>query len=288
MSINIDFFGVIEPKITLGSVLGIIEGTPISDRTRRIGKEFASINHLYLDAGYWFGTIVKIRMHEIPKRANLAGVVDDFVLAADEGVGEESSFIYDPRTRVIAMQYNHYGMKSGSFRDYISGFAADINDQFELSPVLTIDALARMAHQNIIKRLEVKFAVPTNNNAFINSDDSTQSMINILRATNGGKIAFELQSDSIERNSSLNTRPVQRIIQTLLSNRDQVSVLKIYGKEDEGGRVLPIDLLHDRMVEINLFNANRQNPLTKELMYNFLHIAYNNRQQEILAQFLRE
>jgi len=286
MSINIDFFGIIEPEITLESVFETIQNTPIPDRTKRIGKEYASINHLFLDAGYWLGTIVKIRMNEIPKRANLNGEVDDFVLAENEGVGEEASFIYDPRTRVIAMQYNHYGTKSGAFREYISKFLVDNPNQFELSPVLTRDALARMAHQNFIKRIEFKFAVPTNTNIFVNPDDSTQALINILRATNGGKISLELQSDSLERNSSLNTNPIRRIIQTLLSNREQVSVLKIYGKEEEDERVLPIDLLHDRMVEVNLFNANRQNPLTKELMYNFLLTAYNNRRQEILAQFL--
>lgn len=286
MSINIDFFGVIEPEITLESVLGIIESTSIPERTKRVGKEYASINHLFLDAGYWFGTILKIRMYELPKRANLDGVVDDFILADNEGVGEEASFIYDPRTKVIAIQYNHYGTKSGALREYISRFLGNNNNQFELSPVLTRDALVRMHHQNIIKRLEVKFAVPTNTNAFANPDDSTQALINIMRATNGGKIKFELQPDNLEHNSSLSTNRVRRIIQTLLSNREQVSVLKLYGKEDEDGRVLPIDLLHDRMVEVNLFNANRFNPLTRDLMYNFLHTAYNNKRQEILAQFL--
>ncbi|WP_018132706.1 DUF6731 family protein [Effusibacillus pohliae] len=286
MAINIDFYQVQEQTgTTLQSVFEAIAKTDPLQRTRKAGNEYASIVELIKDGDVWLGTIVKIRMNQIPRKASLSGVVEDFDLKDDEGVGEEVSFLYDPapKIRALVLQYNHYGVRAGSFREYVSHFME--NAIFDLYPILTTDALVRMSKKKIIKKIEVQFAAPKNSNIFADADTNTKSLIDILHSMAGGKIYMEVSADK-GKDESLSFKPIQRIIQTMLGHREEVQILKLHGKETENESTKPIDLLHDRMVETIAFRQTRQNPLTREQMYSFLKEAYNRRRGEINQQFL--
>ncbi|KUO95644.1 DUF6731 family protein [Ferroacidibacillus organovorans] len=284
MTITIDFYRVDEPSsASLDFVFQQISSTPVEERTRKVWKEYGNVNEIELRDGIWFGTITKIRMNAIPQKARLDGSVEDFSLAEDEGVGERSSFLYDPsqNSKTLVMQYNHYGIKSGALREYLSNFIQ--RAEFELPPYLTTDALQRMTRQNIIRTLQVSFAAPSNVQIFDNSDEATSAMIKFLRELDGGKANIEIKAERA-RGETLLPRGIRRLIESMLANREYVSALRVTGREQDESPLLPIDLLHDRMIETNPFNPTRRNRLFPKQMYIFLEDAYNKRRAEIQAQ----
>jgi hypothetical protein len=100
------------------------------------------------------GEMVRIRMDMLPRKASLAGDLDDLDLDADEGLGEESAFLYDPRMRVLLIQRNRTGVSASSLAWYFKE-KGNLGDPINLEPVLQRGVMQKLARMQAVRRLDI-------------------------------------------------------------------------------------------------------------------------------------
>jgi hypothetical protein len=65
------------------------------------------------------GNMMRIRMDEIPSLASVDGDIAPITFDDDEGLGEETAFLYQIPTRVLMLQRNKFGVSASSFTKYL-------------------------------------------------------------------------------------------------------------------------------------------------------------------------
>jgi hypothetical protein len=100
VQVNIDFYRVEMPDgctTTFESVVDSVHDSP-DDPTRNVDIRGHPVRLQVAHFGteYVEGDMLLIQMHALPPKANLAGEVESLQLASDEGLGNETAFLYHP------------------------------------------------------------------------------------------------------------------------------------------------------------------------------------------------
>src|SRR5580704_9270886 len=98
----------------------LVEESPRDDgRNLEIGPDPARLQ----ESGIWNhcheGEMVRIRMDMLPRKASLDGALEDLDFEDDEGLGEETAFLYHPPTQVLALQRNRSGVSASGLAWYV-------------------------------------------------------------------------------------------------------------------------------------------------------------------------
>ena len=81
----------------------------------------------------------------------------DFAIGPDGGFGEQTCAIWHRRSGYMAVQYNHYGVRSGAIKAYFSHFLAHDNNTVPMVPVLREDTYKRLIESDLSIRLTCGF-----------------------------------------------------------------------------------------------------------------------------------
>jgi hypothetical protein len=100
---------------TFEQLIEQVDATPPDDnRNLEVGTNPARLQV----SGVWNqcreGEMVRIRMDTLPRKASLDGALEDLDFGDDEGLGEETAFLYHPPTRILAIQRNRTGVSASS------------------------------------------------------------------------------------------------------------------------------------------------------------------------------
>lgn len=164
----------------------------------------------------------------------------DFDLGQDAGFGEQTAAILSPG-RYMAVQYNHYGVRSSAIGTYLSHFLR--NGAFvNLKPVLTDDAFARLQRSSVQTRLEFAF----------NASEITESMASqvgiaqalaLRSATGAGHINISLSLGEGRRGG-----PLRDVVPAIsrINGQPGVTALKVAMKENIDAKTEVLDLLKQR------------------------------------------
>jgi Family of unknown function (DUF6731) len=92
-------------------ILEIGRGLP-DDESRTIDRPDGPVRLQFArkSVNCWQGELIRIRLGEEPKRANLKGRVVPIIFDEDEGLGEETAFLYDPELQMIAYHEHRGGV----------------------------------------------------------------------------------------------------------------------------------------------------------------------------------
>lgn len=104
------------------------------------------------------GTLWRVREAELPSKLK-SGSVSSLGIAADEDLGEATSFAYMPSKAVAVVQYNHNGPRHSVVREIL--YNAGVSAPLVMSPVLKSDALKRMQKAKLVRRVEFALAKPS-------------------------------------------------------------------------------------------------------------------------------
>jgi hypothetical protein len=102
----------------LAQLLERIHGDAIADRLRTVGHQEVRVETIAAprsrgnNTPYWLLDFTKIRFEHGPGKASREDPIESFELDADQGFGEETAVLYDPRRQAMLIQYNHYGARS--------------------------------------------------------------------------------------------------------------------------------------------------------------------------------
>jgi len=230
----------------------------------------------------WIGDMVKIRLNDIPPKTKMSGRQIDIDLDEDEGLGEETAFLYDQDVRVLVLQRNYTAVTAAGFTSYFKYFGNV--KKLNLLPVVKPEAYQRMEKMNIVRRFEIDFAGLQNLSIAKGSGKGANAMVDLANETDSPyqKVILSMgnQKGTIAR--------IRSFVEEVLSLfKENVKKIKITGKEFIDGETEIIDLLEDRMVDIEELDLPRgDHDLARKIRKQALYRAWNNRIPELEMMFL--
>jgi hypothetical protein len=193
--------------------------------------------------------MTKIRMDEVPLVAGLDGDSREIELDDDEGIGEESAYLYHKDLGLLVAQRNRYGVSPSVFASYIQR-KLDLEGPVAFDPVLTPNAYQRLQTMPVMRKFEIKLAGVNNPEMMVGADESLGYAMNRLAEYEAPNayITFSMG----HQHGSLN---VQRILDAARSwlnlsdqNPNRVTALRVSGQDpDNEGEM--IDLIADRFMD---------------------------------------
>ena len=198
-----------------------------------------------------YGLVVKIRMRDVPVLARLDGYVGDLPLRPDEGVGEETSFLYSARHNILAMQRNGHGTRASTFLAYLEYITRV--EPLELQAVLGEDAMRTLRRMTVIRRFEVRLANRESPEDLRGRGLSIDRMIDLLSHFAAARIDVSLGMTGEPRFKTMNIGNVLDAALSLLRLRSEddrrVTRLRVLGKSEENEPLEVLDLIENRMRE---------------------------------------
>lgn len=236
------------------------------------------------DEEFCSGNIVRIRMDGFPQKINIhRGGMEGLGLNEDDGLGEETAFLFHKPTQTLLLQYNRFGVTATQFETY---FPAVLNKRalVNLTTIITNEAYQSFEKKHFrSKKLEIAVAPLRNSTLFEDSGDSTAKAIKRQAELLGAPQLNLIVSVGHEHKRGLNRENLSHFINTLLSIRsadqDSVSVLRILGANDidedlHSKRNVLIDFITDRLFD-------RQECILTERVF-----AYNNRKEALYNSWM--
>ncbi|MFO1159323.1 MAG: DUF6731 family protein [Reyranellaceae bacterium] len=265
----------VEPRgeARLGDVLTHIESLSLRRRLQTVSGTPMRLESVNRSGRFWLLDFALIRPNG-PGRAASSAPIVDFDLNADEGFGEETAALYDPRSNYMSLQYNHFGPRQARIEAYLNRFASALDDDheeselgFDLDPVLTADAADRLSHMQIVKSIEATIHVPGIAARPESRRRSLSSLLEVPVVGHAQTVSIQVSAGR-RRHQSLSIPQVRRAISELLGMRDDVRTLSIVAKESEDGPREPIDFLEARLemdIELRAIDRGRRYPLEERI-----------------------
>jgi hypothetical protein len=158
---------------TFEQVLAAVQRMPLEGRSflgeAEMRLELAEERH-----GVWFADFAAPRRGHGPGRMGRQNPLEEIELAEGFKFGEDTGIAYDPATRYLAVQYNHYGPRAGGIQQYLASADLQLGGipaapkgtpqldlcGFRIGMVLKADAYARLRRWGIYKSVEIDVTLP--------------------------------------------------------------------------------------------------------------------------------
>lgn len=128
------------------------------DETRTIDRPDGPIRLQFArrSVNVWQNELIRIRIGEDPKKANTKGKVEPIPFEPDEGLGEETAFVYDPELQMVAYHEHRGGVSLTNAARYFKAVGGVRSVEFQ--PVLKPEVLERVNRMGQVKEFIVHLA----------------------------------------------------------------------------------------------------------------------------------
>lgn len=254
--INIDYYAVvIEDGGSFTQILERINSMPNDQRrnfeiygefpTRLSRLEECKIG----DVSILLGEVVKIQMNGLPMKARTTGETSEIDFADNEGVGQETWFLYDPDGGYLLLQRNRNGITAGAFETYFSSFLR--SGGVKLEALISATAMERLRASSRISTFDVAVRpVLTSKDDLAQVSKAVGGAIAALDDVGGNVVAFQVGVGKGGQGKSLSLSGVINNVRKLLkrsADHGDVKKLKVVAEYDEEIGLDPIDFLRDRL-----------------------------------------
>lgn len=276
------YFRTEEEVGTLVDILETILAKPINQRNITISsypfriENFAKQN--VAGENVYEGDFIKVRMENLPVIASKDEGVEDIGLSDDEGIGEETAFLYAPRPKILILQRNRAGTSYTRAADYFNHFGGGTNI-IGFSVMMNRNALQRLRRARAFRSISFSIAPTCSAEELQGSGASLDHAISAMDGLGGEKMSLNV-SLKPHGEGSLIKQEVKSAITKLLAFRDRsrsnVSSIKLRAEEDDGVSV--IDFIKDRLIFSDDVTIDRdERHLSYTTRRNFLRQAWLSR-----------
>jgi len=292
---KIDYYQVELPKDETKTFETLIKSVADSadDRTRNEKYNHVPfrLQEAHESGSLWIGNMVKIRMDGIPPKTKLTGEQEDIDLDDDEGLGEETAFLYDPKTKILVTQRNRFAVSTSAFARYwVLRCGIDV---LSLNPVLRSDAMKRMEQMRVHRKLEVSVAGLNNMQIFQNQGKGVGALVDLSTEFKAPIVSIAV---SMGHNKGTLAKvkdyadKLMKAVNTSTSSRNQkksgaVTKILVSGKEGDDEPTEVVDLLEDRMMDIVKVDMSRDHNAFRQTRQDALQQAFNDRKVELEQMF---
>ena len=292
-TVNIDFYRVVMPEnaeTTFDALLNRIEQIPLQNdaRTQEITGDPVRLQELHHHGGYLEGDMVRTRMDTLPRRSNVeTGQLALLDLDDDEGLGEETAFLYDPATHCLTIQRNRFAVSASALATYCTEIGA-FESAISLEPIISGDAIARLQEFDRVNRLTIKVAGLAGGRVLRETpyslghiaafaDDYAGPIVNI-------DVSMGHQRGSLARDR---VRGVVEWLRRQIRDREvDVRRIEVSGSSS-GDETQVLDLLESRIVEHRTVEISRNRIVTYTARRNAVRAAWDAQRERIRAILAR-
>jgi hypothetical protein len=287
--IKMDFYQVVLPDGTSSpfeTILQQVDGSA-KDATRNVDVRGAPIRlqHASHNKGHWEGEMLRIRMSSLPVKAKLTGSVSQLNFDADEGIGEETAFLYHPAWQVLLLQRNQYGVAASSLARYFED-RANLPEPIVLAPILGSDAVARLGQMTSFRTLSLRVAPLGNPDTLKTQGHGLGGMIDLLKEVDAPQVTVSLEMG--RQRGSLSVKGVVRMASDLLRRSvgdGIIEKIEISGRTEEEAEMQVFDLLQLRMQEVENVAPNRDRRIAYPTRRQVLRMAWERRREELRRMY---
>jgi hypothetical protein len=243
---------------------------PLDQRLRQISQHEIRLEEIYAphtkqnSSSFWLMDFTIFRFEHGPGKASRKQPIEGFDLQNDEGFGEETAVLFDPKTGYLVVQYNHHGARVGSIAAYLSDFRSGQGDAYEFNPKLDESAETKYAQKTIFKKVNFKIAPLHISPALRQGDVSLSRALEVSAPFDAQHCEITISSGK-SPNSFLTFSTVNRIVDALkrLVQEDEkiainspnapraVETFKVHGKNSVDDVTEEIDMLLPK-VSVNI------------------------------------
>lgn len=194
-----------------------------------------------------------------PGKMSRALELSPISLEDGENFGEDTVMVFDPVTRYAALQYNHYGPRSGAIEKYIYSFDlslggivtpqgghAENHCGHRFAIVVQGNARAKVENFGVIRRMEFSISVPGVTAADRARGRSLSSVLN-EPLPGGVEVVTLTLSANGERRSRLELRAARQWINDALGLDGALIEAKVRGRVDDDHPIEAVDLIEGRL-----------------------------------------
>jgi len=288
IQVKFDFFRVMMPSDTSVTFAEIIEKVSDSknDESRNVDvrgfpirlQESSSSKNVHE------GDLLRIQMSSLPSKAKLSGKINDLELDNDEGLGNESAFLYDSRTQVVVLQRNRMGPSASALALYFqdkSGVQPII-----LQPVLQRNAMSRLAKLKEVQKIEINFAGITNPAFYKNARLGVTEFLDLMERFQAPCASMTLSMGRDD--GSLFLKEISKLARSVVkwpAGTEQVTKMEISGVTDDDEKDV-FDLLRYRMIEVGTVEESRHRRVSYKKRGAELRRAWERRRADLDAMFV--
>jgi hypothetical protein len=286
--IKIDFYRIAAPdesQAPFESLLQYVNQLNDDDETRTVDIRDAPVrmHQASKEGEFWEGNFIRIRMTGVPVKASRKGSVSSFLLEDHEGMGEQTAFLYHPKTQVLILQTNQSGVSAASFAKYFEVICR-LGQPIFIDLVLQPDAVQRLATMRSVRKFQVRTTGLDTMQLFQGADYGVNEMAQLSEAFRAPAMEITL---SVERDKekSLLSESVKNVANWLsrmsIHHQEQVKKIRISGSTEEDELVV-IDLLQDRMREQVEIQIGKGRDLSYKKRQEAIRKAWERRKNELL------
>ena len=236
---------------------------------------------------FWAGDMIRIRMNDIPTKASLDGDTEPVSLEDDEGIGEETAFLYHVPSKILMIQRNKSGVSASALAIYFREIS-QLGCPIYLEPILAGDALRRIQKMRVIRKFEIKAAGLDRMDIF-KSDNAAVNEILDLRGTYNAPNVHLALSVGNRKDTFLKAKEVINTALGLVKlsgdPESQVKTIKISGAVDDDDETEVIDLFEYYVKEEINIKSNNSRSLSYQERSNALKDAWVKRADELSKMF---
>lgn len=275
--LKFDFYQVVMPeeeRSPFESILKVVNDLDGTARTYDNGEYHVRLVGLVQRPGYFLGDIARIRMNDIPDKMKLSGEREIIELDDDQGLGEITSFIYNPALRALAFMRNRLAVTATGFANYFQNLGR-IQGVLFLQHLLEVDAYQRLTRMNIVHKVEIAFAAPGNGAIFDNLGLRPQTIADLINVAPKVKMDFTISMDR-ERNLTLPLQSIRNLVGIFTGEySEQVTKLVVSGKENPEQRLDAVDMLEEIMTDkVPVTIRRNQRAITDQQRHHAIEQSY--------------
>lgn len=205
-------------------------------------------------SSYWLFDFTRLRFEHGPGKASRTQEIEGFELGSEEGFGEETAALYDPKTGYILIQYNHFGVRAGSIQHYFSFFNTNAARSYEFRVKLDNSSELKLAQKQILTKIHFKVAAANMTSQQRHAGVSLGRALDLSDSLNGQSIEVVVSAGR-GLNSMLASNKVRNLIDTLrtlvtqgtVGTEPVVEKFEVVGKATVDDRAEAIDMLTPKL-----------------------------------------
>ena len=279
-----DFYSLSSNKLDLFSMSaeeafkGIISGELQPSYTN-----YGSIREIFglkfrPDTNSYAGQVRKIRQANLPEVGALGRDAKKLELEMGEGVIEKNFFVYYKENSLLVMHRNDDGNSGNHLAQLLT---ASAGVAFYASPVIRPDQAEMLLNSKLnIKKFSVKIPKPTNPEIYPQDSISAKT----LELLNNSGADFLDVTFTVDQKIETSAGRLSSALQSAIGSMLSMGATKAKLDTDENGKILPIDLIANRIYSSQRISTNSYFP-PDESMYKLSDQAKEDQRESLNDYF---
>jgi hypothetical protein len=278
-SITVDFFEVTTNGSTFPVMLQMVRDKP-DDEHRTIKRYGVPIRlqGMSQNGSEWEGAMIRIRMQDVPVKASLSGETEEIDLKDDQGLGEETAFLFHAPTKTLALERNRHGVTASALEYYFGELAG--GESIDLLPILRQDAMKRLAKIDVVTRFEVRVAGVDSGEIWKGQTKGVSEILDLRETFKAPTLSLTF-SMARQKGGLASVRASVKDLLKMGGNKTHAERIVVSGIDEEGGRE-SIDLMNFRMKETIPLDTISDRRLTISSRSQAVRQAWAKRKAEIM------